>query len=110
MPEGGTQLLQGGMKDQHHSEGKQDKHMGCPFEEDLMQKPGIHLKHKELEGTLSNLGDSQKEGGKFAVEGNLHRAVDKFHVDKELLHILSQVEDMRLHKEVHMAFQIQLLS
>jgi hypothetical protein len=26
------------------------------------------------------------------------------------LHILSQVEDMRLHKEVHMAFQIQLLS
>jgi hypothetical protein len=83
-----------------------------------MQKPGIHLKHTELEGTLSNrnlqmesdLGDSQKEGGKFAVEGNLHRVVDKFHVDKELLHILSQVEDMRLHKEVHMAFQIQLFS
>lgn len=92
--------------------------MGCAFEKDLMQKLGIHLKHKELEGTLSNrnlqmesdLGDSQKEGGKFAVEGNLHRVVDKFHVDKELLHILSQVEDMRLHKEVHMAFQIQLLS
>jgi hypothetical protein len=118
MPGGGTQLLQGGMKDQHHSEGKQDKHMGCPFEEDLMQKPGIHLKHELLEGTLSNrnlpmesdLGDSQKEGGKFAVEGNLHRAVDKFHVDKELLHILLQVEDMCLHKEVHMGFQIQLLS